>query len=156
MQTVSNEPASTFVWKYIVVDCEAGQYMSGGGAVNCLDCNPGTYEDEQGATECKVCLKIRLPMLVSKPFVQGVLLVSRPMLEAKCTSCGAGEAGTGENERAFHARKDSIAKQTMSLLHRVENVMLGNTWVVVVPSIVWIAILEPTKTNRVRLSVKCV
>jgi len=30
-------------------------------------------------------------------------------------------------ERAIHAQKDSIAKQTMNLLHRVENVMLGNT-----------------------------
>jgi len=110
-------------------------------------------------------------------------------------------------ERAIHAQKDSIAKQTMNLLprvdnvmlgntwvvavpsiawiatrermktilgppsvktakradikscleiHRVHNVMLGNTWVVLVPSIVWIAIQERTKTNRVRPSVKCV
>ena len=49
-------------------------------------------------------------------------------------------------ERVFHAQLDSIAKQTMNLLHRVENVMLGNTWVVVVPSIAWIATRGRMKT----------
>jgi hypothetical protein len=62
-------------------------------------------------------------------------------------------------ERAFHAQKDSIAKQAMNLLHRVQNVMLGNTWVVVVPSIAWTAtrgrmktILAPPSVNRVKLA----
>jgi hypothetical protein len=60
-------------------------------------------------------------------------------------------------EHAFHARKDSIVMQAMSLLHRVDNVMLGNTWVMAVPSLVWIAtrehmktILGPPSVNRVK------
>ena len=67
-------------------------------------------------------------MLVSKPFVQGVLLVSRPMLEAQNVPVVVRvKQVRASTERAFHAQKDSIAKQTMNLLHRVENVMLGNT-----------------------------
>ena len=49
-------------------------------------------------------------------------------------------------EHAFHARQDSIVKQTMYLLHRVDNVMLGNTWMVAVPSIAWIATRGRMKT----------
>jgi hypothetical protein len=75
-----------------------------------------------------------------------VLLVSKPMMVVQNVPIVVRVKQVRvSTERAFPAQKDSIAKQTMSLLHRVENVMLGNTWVVVVPSIAWTATQEPMK-----------
>jgi hypothetical protein len=52
------------------------------------------------------------------------------------------------------ARLESFVRKMMQLPHRAVHVKLGNTWVVVVPSIVWIAILERTKTVLAPPSVK--
>jgi hypothetical protein len=48
-------------------------------------------------------------------------------------------------ELVYRAQQDSIVKQTTNVLHRVVHAKLANSWVVSVPSVVWIVILAVLK-----------
>jgi hypothetical protein len=92
--------------------------------------------------------KIRSPTPVECPLVILVKLVKKVIPEVPNAPVAMRVKQVPvSTERVFHAHKDSIAKQTMNLLHRVQNVVLGNTWVVAVPSIAWIVIRGRMKTT---------
>ena len=85
-------------------------------------------------------------MLANRPHVCFVFLASKPIQAVQNVPIVVRvKQVLVSMEHVHRAQQAGIAKQTTNVSHRAVSVKLANTWVVSVPSIVWIATQEHFK-----------